>query len=129
MISLNADAVQCTLPNGSGPLIIKDLLLIKQDSEADTEGKSSETLPNKWEEEMTRRDFPNAFNTLRRDYMIQMMSSHVPELHHLVSAAYGTPSDLFSTTLCYRSSTGVQQGEPLALLAAISTTFRQTLER
>ena len=62
---------------------------------------------------LVKLDFANAFNTLRRDHMIQTVADHVPELHHLVDSSYGRSSDLFHDDIIIESASGVQQGDPL----------------
>ena len=55
----------------------------------------------------------NAFNTVRRDYFLEICSSRAPSIHRLALTAYATSSHLAignETILC---ETGVQQGVPL----------------
>ena len=44
---------------------------------------------------LLKLDFKNAFNTLRRDKMIEEVKRNAPELFAFILAAYGTPSLLF----------------------------------
>ena len=55
-------------------------------------------------------DFTNAFNSLRRDRLLEQVKMTFPELYNLVHAAYGDSSILQS------ASEGVQQGDPLGVL-------------
>jgi len=58
-------------------------------------------------------DFVNAFNTLRRDCMIEAVSALAPELLGYVLSAYGSPSNLTFGEFTIESMEGVQQGDPL----------------
>ena len=60
-------------------------------------------------------DFRNAFNSVRRDKILEAVKSSIPELFLFVSSAYSVPSYL----VCGDSiilSEGVQQGDPLGPL-------------
>ena len=58
-------------------------------------------------------DFANAFNSLRRDSMLQSVSSELPELFDFCKASYGITSILKFGTGCVQSQEGAQQGDPL----------------
>ena len=62
---------------------------------------------------LLKLDFSNAFNTVRRDLMLTMVSRHTPELFHLVEQTYSQPSHLLMDRHVLPSATGVQQGDPL----------------
>jgi len=62
---------------------------------------------------LLKLDFRNAFNTLRRDKMLESVKDHVPELFSFIHAAYGEPSLLFCGQRTLLSAEGVQQGDPL----------------
>ena len=61
-------------------------------------------------------DFKNAFNSLRRDKMLQAIKGFAPSLFPLVHAAYSAPSTLFWGDKTIQSAEGVQQGDPLGPL-------------
>ena len=61
-------------------------------------------------------DFRNAFNSIRRDKVLEAVREHVPELLPFVYAAYSSPSSLFWGDRIIRSAEGVQQGDPLGPL-------------
>ena len=63
-----------------------------------------------------RLDFKNAFNTLRRDRMLQAVQSHAPDLLPFVHSSYSSPSSLFWSDKTIQSTEGVQQGDPLGPL-------------
>ncbi|XP_055329609.1 uncharacterized protein LOC129582190 [Paramacrobiotus metropolitanus] len=63
-------------------------------------------------------DYRNAFNTVRRDIMLQSVLEHFPEYYPFVLSAYGAPSVL---SCCgsdedLSSATGIQQGDPMGPL-------------
>src|SRR6267154_3688522 len=61
-------------------------------------------------------DFTNAFNSLRRDAMLEAVVSNCPDLLPLASSAYGSPSHLWLGDRLLASEEGVQQGDPLGPL-------------
>ena len=61
-------------------------------------------------------DFRNAFNTLRRDKMLQAVQNFAPGLLPFVHASYSSPSSLFWSDKTIQSAEGVQQGDPLGPL-------------
>lgn len=62
-------------------------------------------------------DFHNAFNNVSRDVILEQCQECLPELVPWVQWCYGSPSLLFySSSLTLKSSTGVQQGDPLGPL-------------
>ena len=61
-------------------------------------------------------DFRNAFNTLRRDKMLQSVKNFAPDLLHFVHSTYSSPSTLFWGDKTIQSEEGVQQGDPLGPL-------------
>ena len=71
-------------------------------------------------------DFQNAFNCIRRDKMLQAVSSLAPELAPFVHAAYSEPSTLFWGETTLMSSEGVQQGDPLRPLLFCLTIHKLT---
>ena len=61
-------------------------------------------------------NFRNAFNSLRRDKMLQTVKSFAPNLLPLVHSAYSSPLLLFWDDKSIQSAEGVQQGDPLGPL-------------
>ena len=61
-------------------------------------------------------DFRNAFNTLRRDKMLQAVQNFTPDLLPFVHVSYSSPSSLFWGDKTIQSAEGVQQGDPLGPL-------------
>ena len=58
-------------------------------------------------------DLSNAFNTLRRDSMLEAVKQHVPEIFNFYCLAYADGSDLLYEDRIIRSEEGPQQGDPL----------------
>ena len=69
---------------------------------------------------LLKLDFNNAFNSLRRDKMLEAVKENVPELFNFVNSAYNQPSMLFCGDRVMQSAEGVQQGDPLALLFCLA---------
>ena len=67
-------------------------------------------------EAILKLDFKNAFNSIRRDKMLNAVRSLMPELTPFVHSAYGEPSTLFWGQQTLSSREGVQQGDPLGPL-------------
>ena len=65
---------------------------------------------------LVKLDFRNAFNTVRRDKMLDAVSDLAPTLLPFVHSVYSTPSNLFWGDRVLQSSEGVQQGDPLGPL-------------
>ena len=61
-------------------------------------------------------DFTNAFNTLRRDVILEAVERHIPELLPYASASYSGDSDLQFGEFLLQSQEGAQQGDPLGPL-------------
>ena len=53
-------------------------------------------------------DFRNAFNSVRRDKILEAVKSSIPELFHFVSSAYTVPSYLMCEDSIILSEEGVQ---------------------
>ena len=62
---------------------------------------------------LLKLDFQNAFNTLRRDCMLNAVRESAQELYHFIHSAYEKPSNLFCGGQVIHSSEGIQQGDPL----------------
>jgi hypothetical protein len=69
-----------------------------------------------YEQVFVKLDFANAFNSLRRDVMLQAAFESIPELYHLVHQAYALPSILQFGKFSISSQMGPQQGDPLGPL-------------
>ena len=65
---------------------------------------------------LIKLDFQNAFNSLRRDKMLDAVKNVVSEMFDFVSSAYACPSLLFCRDHTLLSAEGVQQGDPLGPL-------------
>ena len=65
---------------------------------------------------LVKLDFCNAFNSIRRDKMLEAVQRLAPQLFCLVHSAYSLPSSLFWGDKVIQSSEGVQQGDPLGPL-------------
>ena len=61
-------------------------------------------------------DFMNAFNSIRRDKMLEAVIQHVPQIYPFVHSAYSSVSSLFWWNKTIQSAEGVQQGDPLGPL-------------
>lgn len=61
-------------------------------------------------------DFSNAFNSIRRDSMLEAVAQHIPALYRFIESAYGAGSTLKFGDFSIFSEEGVQQGDPLGPL-------------
>ena len=61
-------------------------------------------------------DFRNAFNTVRRDVILEAVARHFPELLEYAVSAYGAGSDLRFGCFTVPSFEGVQLGDSLGPL-------------
>ena len=61
-------------------------------------------------------DFRNAFNSVRRDKILEAVKSSIPELFLFISSAYSVPSYLVCGDSIILSEESVQQGDPLGPL-------------
>jgi hypothetical protein len=61
-------------------------------------------------------DFKNAFNSVRRDVVLNSVHQHVPEIYPFVYASYASASSLVYDCKIIDSSEGIQQGDPLGPL-------------
>ena len=62
-------------------------------------------------------DFANAFNTISRNYMLQAVRQHCPEIYTWVQFCYSDHSQLYVDGYdIITSASGVQQGDPLGPL-------------
>jgi len=61
-------------------------------------------------------DFRNAFNTVRRDVILETVTNHLPELLPFATSTLSGSSDLQFGDLMLQSEVGAQQGDPLGPL-------------
>ena len=66
---------------------------------------------------LVKVDVKNAFNSLRRDVLLNRIAERCPELHPMASHAYSTQTPLFFGESVIPSLRGVQQGDPIGPLA------------
>jgi len=62
---------------------------------------------------LVKLDFSNAFNSIRRDKVLETVASSLPGLLRFAASAYSSPSKLFLGSETLDSAEGVQQGDPL----------------
>jgi len=72
-------------------------------------------------------DFRNAFNTLRRDAILDSIAKHFPELLPYAASTISSPSDLQFGKFVLLSEEGAQQGDPLGPLY-FCLVFKELLE-
>ena len=65
---------------------------------------------------MVKLDFENAFNSVRRDCMLEAVQLLCPPLYAFAHSAYAAPSNLFWDDNTFSSAEDVQQGDPLGPL-------------
>ena len=65
---------------------------------------------------IVKLDFTNAFNTLRRDSLLEAVAREVPEIYRFAHAAYAVEPILQYDADTIRSQEGTQQGDPLGPL-------------
>ncbi len=65
---------------------------------------------------LVKLDFQNAFNSVRRDYMLEEAQKVIPAIYPFVLQAYNNDADLLYLDTVIKSSVGVQQGDPLGPL-------------
>jgi len=68
------------------------------------------------ERALVKLDFSNAFNSIRRDAVLDAVAFHRPDLLPLAISTYGSPSFLWTGDTTLQSAEGVQQGDPLGPL-------------
>ena len=61
-------------------------------------------------------DFKNAFNTVRRDIILEAVAGYFPELLTFATSTLSDPSDLMFSDFHFSSEEGAQQGDPLGPL-------------
>ena len=65
---------------------------------------------------VAKLDFRNAFNSLRRDIILESVQLSLPEAYSYCYASYASSSHLFFANHIVESAEGVQQGDPLGPL-------------
>ena len=68
------------------------------------------------EQVFVKIDFRNAFNTLRRDSILEAVAKHFPELLPFTISSIGSPSNLQFGDYMLSSDEGARQGDPLGPL-------------
>jgi len=68
---------------------------------------------------VVKLDFRNAFNTIRRDTILESVASSLPEVYNYIHAAYATTSQLSFGDHVIESSEGIQQGDPRGLFFSV----------
>ena len=76
---------------------------------------------------MLKLDFANAFNSLRRDLMLEAVQFLCPAIYTFVYSAYAAPSVLKWGDRSIPSAEGVQQGDPLGPLIFCQTLHQHCL--
>jgi len=65
------------------------------------------------EKVLLKLDVKNAFNSIRRDTVLQAAQTHLPEIYPFIWDCHSCKTSLFHGEFCLDSATGVQQGDPL----------------
>ena len=65
---------------------------------------------------VVKLDFRNAFNSVRRDVMLDAVRASLPEAYHFIHSAYSSTSHLLYGDDVVQSNEGVHQGDPLGPL-------------
>ena len=65
---------------------------------------------------LLKLDFENAFNTIRRDKVLEAVAAITPHLLPYVFSCYSSPSTLYLQSTTLESREGIQQGDPLGPL-------------
>ena len=76
---------------------------------------------------LVKIDFKNAFNTLRRDSIMEAVAKYFPELLAFAQSTLGQTSELQFGDFMLQSAEGAQQGDPLGPLY-FCLTFKELLE-
>ena len=58
-------------------------------------------------------DFKNAYNTIRRDVLLNKVKKKLPKIYNFVHQCYSRPSNLFYDSSFLESQEGVHQGDPI----------------
>ena len=65
---------------------------------------------------LVKLDFANAFNSIRRDAVLEAVALHIPDVLAFANSAYGSPTKLWFGDDEIESAEGVQQGDPIGPL-------------
>ena len=65
---------------------------------------------------LVKLDMRNAFNTIRRDHLLEQCHLHAPSVYNLAHLSYSEPSILAVGESSIPSESGIQQGDPLGPL-------------
>jgi hypothetical protein len=65
---------------------------------------------------LVKLDFANAFNSIRRDAVLEAVALHIPEVLAFANSAYGSATKLWFGDAEIESAEGVQQGDPIGPL-------------
>jgi len=65
------------------------------------------------EKVLLKLDIKNAFNSIRRDTVLQAAQTHLPEIYPFIWDCYSSKTSLFHGEICLHSATGVQQKDSL----------------
>jgi hypothetical protein len=65
---------------------------------------------------VVKLDFANAFNSVRRDALLEAVARDIPEIYRFVFATYASNATLSFGNFCVISEEGIQQGDPLGPL-------------
>ena len=69
--------------------------------------------PSDLERVLLKIDFANAFNSIRRDVLLDLVKEHTPQIYRFIHQAYANNSNLFfGEDDIILSQQGVQQGDP-----------------
>ena len=80
------------------------------------------------EHALVKLDFRNAFNSVRRDCMLNAVREYAPTIYPLVHSAYAAPTVLHWGGKTISSAEGVQQGDPLGPLLFCLTLHKHCLQ-
>ena len=75
---------------------------------------------------LVKIDFRNAFNTVRRDFVLEAIAKHFPQLLPFAKSTMEFPSDLRFGDFVLRSEEGAQQGDPCRRGASGAAAARST---
>ena len=81
--------------------------------EAAVHATRSFIAPKQGEKVLLKLDVKNAFNSIRRDTVLQAAQTHLPEIYPFIWDCYSSKTSLFHGDFHLDSATGVQQGYPL----------------
>ena len=86
---------------------------IPQGCEAAVHATRSFIAQTQGEKVLLKLDVKNAFNSIRRDTVLQAAQTHLPKIYSFIWDCCSSKKSLFHGDFRLDSATGVQQGEPL----------------